>query len=145
MIALVQRVDEAKVVVGNDTISSIGKGILILLGINKGDTEQAARRLAGRCVQLRIFEDSGGKFNRCLLDVKGAALVVSQFTLVADTSRGRRPSFSDAEEPLRSKELYELFIESIRDCKIETGAGIFGERMHIALVNNGPVTIIMEE
>lgn len=145
MIALVQRVDEADVRVGSKTISSIGPGVLILLGVRKGDTDEKARRLAGRCVQLRIFEDDNGKFNRCLLDVNGAVLVVSQFTLLADTSRGRRPSFSDAEEPVRSRELYELFIESIRGCNIETVTGIFGARMHVGLVNNGPVTIIMEE
>lgn len=145
MIALVQRVDEANVRVGGETVSSIGPGILILLGVGKGDTDDGARRLADRCVHLRIFEDHAGKFNHSLLDVRGAALVVSQFTLLADTSRGRRPSFSEAEEPGRSRELYEIFIESIRACNVETETGIFGHRMLVGLVNNGPVTIIMEE
>ena len=145
MIALVQRVDGANVTVDGKTVSSIGPGILILLGVRKGDTDDSARHLAQRCCQLRIFEDQAGKFNRSLLDIKGAALVVSQFTLLADTSRGRRPSFSQAEEPVRSRELYEIFIESIRACSVETATGIFGQRMLVNLVNNGPVTIIMEE
>ena len=97
MVAVVQRVAEAKVSVREQTISSIGQGMLILLGIKKGDDQVKARRLAERCVNLRIFEDAQGKFNHSLKDIEGSALVVSQFTLIADTSRGRRPSFTDAE------------------------------------------------
>ena len=99
MIAVIQRVREAEVCVGEKTQSNIGRGILVLLGVKRGDDEPAARRLAERCINLRIFEDEQGKFNHSLKDIGGEALIVSQFTLLADTSRGRRPSFSDAEEP----------------------------------------------
>jgi D-tyrosyl-tRNA(Tyr) deacylase len=145
MIALVQRVAEAKVSVGNEIISSIGEGILVLLGIKKGDTEEKSKRLAGRCMHLRIFEDTEGNFNHSLKEIGGSALVVSQFTLLADTSRGRRPSFTDAEEPLRSERLYELFVGTLNTCGITTKTGSFGKRMQVQLVNNGPVTIILEE
>ena len=145
MTALIQRVSTAKVSVGAQAISSIDKGMLVLLGIRKGDTEDKARRLAERCSNIRIFEDPNGKFNLSLKDIGGAALVVSQFTLLADTTRGRRPSFTDAEEPGRSKELYEAFIQALIACGISTEAGVFGERMVVSLENNGPVTIILEE
>jgi D-tyrosyl-tRNA(Tyr) deacylase len=145
MVALIQRVSKAQVRVDGRIISSIKEGMLVLLGIRKGDTKDQAVKLAERCVNLRIFEDSGGKFNLSLKDTDGAALVVSQFTLLADTVRGRRPSFTDAEEPERSNELYELFIRAISDCGIETRGGVFGARMLVSLDNDGPVTIIMEE
>ncbi|UCF69748.1 MAG: D-tyrosyl-tRNA(Tyr) deacylase [candidate division WOR-3 bacterium] len=145
MIALVQRVAEANVSVGNETVSDISEGILVLLGIKKGDTEEKSKRLAERCVHLRIFEDEEGKFNYSLKDVGGSALVVSQFTLLADTSRGRRPSFTDAEVPERSRHLYEVFARTLNTWGIQTKTGSFGERMRIRLVNNGPVTIILEE
>jgi D-tyrosyl-tRNA(Tyr) deacylase len=115
-----------------------------LLGIRKGDTEEQARGLAARCRQVRIFEDDDGKFNRSLEDVKGEALVVSQFTLLADTSRGRRPSFTDAEEPDRARVLYEYFMDQLRSMNITTRSGVFGARMNVGLDNDGPVTIIME-
>ena len=145
MTALIQRVSRAKVSVGTQTISGIDQGMLVLLGIRKGDTEETAQRLATRCTNLRIFEDSNGKFNLSLKDIDGAALVVSQFTLLADTTHGRRPSFTDAEEPGRSKKLYEFFIQALIACGISTKAGAFGERMKVSLENNGPVTIILEE
>jgi D-tyrosyl-tRNA(Tyr) deacylase len=145
MIALIQRVSRAKVSVDSRTISNINEGILILLGIRKGDTADQANRLAERCVNLRIFEDSNGKFNFSLKDISGEALVVSQFTLLADTARGRRPSFSDAEEPEKSKELYELFIKAINKSGVHARGGIFGSRMLVSLDNNGPVTIKLEE
>ena len=145
MIALVQRVAEANVSVDNETVSSIGEGMLILLGIKKGDTEEKSKRLAERCVYLRIFEDAQGKFNHSLKDIGGSALVVSQFTLLADTSCGRRPSFTDAEEPQKSKHFYDIFARSLSTCGITTKTGSFGKRMLVKLVNNGPVTIILEE
>jgi D-tyrosyl-tRNA(Tyr) deacylase len=145
MIAVIQRVNRARVTVEDKMISEIGPGLLILLGIRKGDTEDQARGLSQRCANLRIFEDQGGKFNLSLLDLKGHALVVSQFTLLADTTRGRRPSFTDAEAPERAKDLYEFFIEQLKRSGLTVQGGIFGERMVVALDNNGPVTIIMEE
>lgn len=145
MIALIQRVSRAKVSVDSQTISNINEGLLILLGIRKGDTADQANRLADRCVNLRVFEDSNGRFNFSLKDISGEALVVSQFTLLADTARGRRPSFSDAEEPVKSKELYELFIKAINKSGVQARGGIFGARMLVSLDNNGPVTIAMEE
>jgi D-tyrosyl-tRNA(Tyr) deacylase len=145
MIAVIQRVANAGVRVNEQEISKIGSGFLLLLGVRKGDTVQKAGRLAQRCVNLRIFDDADGKFNLSLKDVSGEALVVSQFTLLADTSHGRRPSFTDAEEPDKSKELYEYFIEAIKECGIAAKGGVFGERMFVSLCNNGPVTIIMEE
>ncbi len=144
MIAVIQRVSQAKVTVEGKLISEIGPGLLILLGIRKGDTEEQARGLATRCRQVRIFEDDDGKFNRSLEDVKGDALVVSQFTLLADTSRGRRPSFTDAEEPGRARVLYEYFMDQLRSMNITTRGGVFGARMNVGLDNDGPVTIIME-
>jgi D-tyrosyl-tRNA(Tyr) deacylase len=145
MVALIQRVSKAQVSVDGRTISGIKEGMLVLLGIRRGDTKDQAVKLAERCVNLRIFEDSGGKFNLSLKDTDGAALVVSQFTLLADTARGRRPSFTDAEEPERSNELYEFFIRAMNDCGTEAMGGVFGARMLVSLDNDGPVTIIMEE
>jgi D-tyrosyl-tRNA(Tyr) deacylase len=145
MTAVIQRVSRAEVSVNRGTIAEINEGLLILLGIRKGDTVDDAQRLAERCVNLRVFEDSNGKFNFSLKDISGKALVVSQFTLLADTGRGRRPSFSDAETPERSKELYAEFIEAINKCGIQACGGVFGARMLVSLDNNGPVTIIMEE
>ncbi len=125
-------------------VSAIGEGLLILLGVKKGDTEKQAEDLAETCVNLRIFEDSKGKFNLSLKDINGEALVVSQFTLLADTSKGRRPSFTNAEEPVSAKRLYEFFIKKLKNFGISTKSGVFGERMLVSLENNGPVTIILE-
>ena len=145
MITVIQRVTQAKVSVDKQTVSEIGEGMLILLGIRKGDNAEKAQRLAERCTNMRIFEDADGQFNLSLKDIGGEALVVSQFTLLADTSRGRRPSFSHAEEPKKSEQLYNLFVQKLSACGIKTSAGVFGERMLVSLDNNGPVTIIMEE
>lgn len=145
MVAVVQRVAEAKVSVREQTISSIGQGMLILLGIKKGDDQVKARRLAERCVNLRIFEDAQGKFNHSLKDIEGSALVVSQFTLIADTSRGRRPSFTDAEAPERARAIYEDFIATFGSHGVTAEGGAFREHMSVSLVNDGPVTIILEE
>ncbi len=145
MIAVIQRVREAEVCVDKKTVSNIGAGILVLLGVKRGDDEGRAKRLAERCMNLRIFEDENGKFNHSLRDVGGEALVVSQFTLLADTSRGRRPSFTEAEEPGLAKEIYESFVDMFAVSGITAKSGSFGERMSVALVNEGPVTIILEE
>ena len=144
MKAVIQRVAMAKVIVKDKLISEIGPGMLILLGIKRGDSENQVRELAQRCSNLRIFEDNKGKFNLSLIDTKGEALVVSQFTLLADSSRGRRPSFTDAEEPEKAERLYELFISILNQLGILAKGGIFRERMIVSLDNNGPVTIIME-
>ena len=145
MIAVIQRVAKARVSVRELTISEINHGMVILLGIRKGDTVDQVSRLARRCVNLRVFEDSNGKFNLSLKDVGGEALVVSQFTLLADTSRGRRPSFTDAEEPQQSKVLYDSFVQDMISCGVSTKAGVFGEHMLVSLDNDGPVTVILEE
>lgn len=145
MIAVIQRVSEAEVCVGDKTLSSIGRGLLVLLGVKRGDNELKAKRLAERCLNLRIFEDEQGKFNHSLKEIGGEALVVSQFTLLADTSRGRRPSFSSAEEPKLAKMLYENFVNAISLAGVTARSGSFGERMSVALINEGPVTIILEE
>lgn len=144
MKAILQRVKSARVTVMDRLISEIGQGLLILLGVKSGDTEEQANELAQKCANLRIFEDSNGKFNLSILDIKGEALTVSQFTLLADVSRGRRPSFTDAEAPQRAKELCEFFITKLNEFGVPTKSGIFGERMIVSLDNNGPVTIILE-
>jgi len=145
MKAVIQRVARAKVNIKDSLISEIGPGILILLGIKKGDTENQATQLAKRCVNLRIFEDTAGRFNLSVKEIKGEALVVSQFTLLADTSRGRRPSFTDAEVPERANKLYEFFITALTNLGVPTKGGVFGGKMVVSLENKGPVTIIMEQ
>lgn len=145
MKAVVQRVACSKVTVDGRSVSEIGNGLMILLGIKKGDKDEQVRSLADRCAHLRMFEDRNGKFNLSIKDVHGEALVISQFTLLADVSRGRRPSFTDAEEPAKAKRLYELFISLLNDLGIPTRGGIFGEYMLVSLENRGPVTIILEE
>lgn len=144
MKALIQRVDRAEVTVDSEIISSIGKGILVFLGIKKGDTEKDIDYLVKKISQLRIFEDEKGKINLSLQDVKGEILVVSQFTLCADCRRGNRPSFDMAERPEIAKSLYEQFVAKIRELGISVSTGIFGASMKISLINNGPVTIMLE-
>lgn len=144
MKALIQRVDRAEVTVDSEIISSIGKGILVFLGIKKGDTEKDIDYLVKKISQLRIFEDEKGKINLSLQDVKGEILVVSQFTLCADCRRGNRPSFDMAERAEIAKSLYEQFVAKIRELGISVSTGIFGASMKISLINNGPVTIMLE-
>lgn len=144
MKAVLQRVAWARVDVAGETKSEIGPGLVILLGVRRGDTPEMAQELARRCAHSRIFEDEQGKFNRSLLDAGGQVLVVSQFTLLADTSRGRRPSFSDAEEPDQARIIYEDYVRHLRSLGIVTKTGVFGARMRVALENDGPVTLIME-
>jgi D-aminoacyl-tRNA deacylase len=121
----------------------IGAGLCVLLGVARGDTAEDAARLAGKIARLRIFQNDDGKFDRSLLDSGGAALVVSQFTLVADTAKGNRPSFTDAAPPEEAEPLYEAFCEALRELGAEVVTGVFGARMAVELVNDGPVTIIL--
>jgi len=117
--------------------------VCVLLGVARGDTPAEAERLAGRVARLRIFENDEGRFDRSLLDTGGAALVVSQFTLIADTAKGNRPSFSDAAPPEEAEPLYEAFCAALRELGVEVASGVFGARMQLELVNEGPVTIVL--
>jgi D-aminoacyl-tRNA deacylase len=144
MRVVVQRVREASVVVEERVASAIGPGVVVLLGVASGDGEEEARRLAGKVARLRIFENEDGRFDRSLLDVHGEALVVSQFTLIADTRKGNRPSFTDAAEPADAEPLYEAFCSALADEGVRVSRGVFGARMEVALANDGPVTIVLE-
>jgi D-tyrosyl-tRNA(Tyr) deacylase len=144
MLALVQRVREARVDVEGDAVSSIGPGLLVFLGVVKGDTREDIEYLARKLAGLRVFEDSGGKMNLSLRDTGGEALVVSQFTLAADTKKGNRPSFANAEEPGRAEALYDGFMEMLGAEGIRVKGGRFAARMEVFLINDGPVTIMLE-
>lgn len=144
MKAILQRVSRAHITVKDALVSEIGNGLFILFGAQKGDREEQTKTLADKCVHMRIFEDDSGKFNLSVKDIEGEILVASQFTLLADTSRGRRPSFTNAATPDKAEHLYEQFMKSCRDLGVSTKGGMFGERMVISLDNQGPVTIIME-
>ena len=144
MRALLQRVTAGKVTIGGTTSGEIGPGLVILLGVTGSDTLEDVRYLSAKCVELRIFEDEAGKMNRSLLDVGGAALIVSQFTLYGDASHGRRPSFTRAARPELAEPLYEAFIEAVRARGVPVGTGRFGAEMQVASVNDGPVTILFE-
>jgi D-tyrosyl-tRNA(Tyr) deacylase len=142
--AVVQRVSEASVSVGDDVVGAIGRGAAVLLGVASNDTEDDADRLAGKVARLRIFENEDGRLDGSLVDVDGEVLVVSQFTLIADTRKGNRPSFTDAARPEEAEPLYERFCAALQDEGIAVAQGVFGARMDVALVNDGPVTIILE-
>jgi D-aminoacyl-tRNA deacylase len=142
--AVVQRVSEARVRVGGEVVGEIGAGFCVLLGVSREDGEAEAARLADKVAKLRIFENEDGKFDRSLLDTDGAALVVSQFTLIAETAKGNRPSFSAAAPPEEAETLYERFCEGLRDLGVQVEAGVFRARMQVELVNDGPVTIILD-
>jgi D-tyrosyl-tRNA(Tyr) deacylase len=144
MRAVCQRVSEARVRVGSETVGEIGPGLCVLLGVARGDGPGEAARLAGKVARLRIFEDDAERFDRALLDVGGAALVVSQFTLLADTAKGNRPSFSDAAPPEQAEPLYERFCTELESLGVPVARGVFGARMAVELVNDGPVTIILD-
>jgi D-tyrosyl-tRNA(Tyr) deacylase len=141
-----QRVSEARVRVTGEVVGEIGVGLALLLGIERGDCDDDARRLAGKVARLRIFEDDAGKFDRSLLDVGGAVLVVSQFTLIADSKgqKGTRPDFSRAAPRAEAEPLYETFAAVFGELGIPFQTGVFGARMALELVNDGPVTIILE-
>jgi D-tyrosyl-tRNA(Tyr) deacylase len=141
---VLQRVTSGKVSVEGKTVASIGPGLVILLGIAPGDSETQARILAEKVAYLRIFEDEQGKMNRSLLEVGGEAIVVSQFTLYADTRKGRRPSFTDAAQPDLARPLVERFAALLRELGVPTQTGEFGAHMLVEIANDGPVTIILE-
>ena len=144
MRAVIQRVSEAKVTVDGRTMGEIGPGLLILLGVAEGDREADADTLARKCLDLRIFEDDAGKMNRSVLETGGAALVVSQFTLLADCRKGRRPSFTGAAAPEEANRLYEYFADRLRGAGVAVGTGEFGAMMDVASVNAGPVTLLLD-
>jgi len=144
MRAVIQRVSRAQVRIEGQTKGEIGKGLLILLGIGKGDTNREANNLLEKVIHLRIFEDAGGKMNLSLLDVSGDLMVISQFTLYADCRRGRRPSFTDAGSPEEAKALYDYFINQAKSRGMKVASGIFQAVMEVDLVNFRPVKILLE-
>lgn len=144
MRVVLQRVSAASVTVAGEKVAQIGRGLLLLVGVAQGDDEEEAKKLAKKTAELRIFSDSEGKFNLSLLDVGGQALVVSQFTLLADARRGRRPSFSQAAPPELAEPLVEGFASALREAGVPTQTGRFGARMAVELVNDGPVTIVLD-
>jgi D-tyrosyl-tRNA(Tyr) deacylase len=142
--AVVQRVAEASVSVGGEVRARCGHGLVVLLGIAAGDDAARAERLAGKIARLRVFEGPDGRLDRSLLDVGGEALVVSQFTLIADTRKGTRPSFTEAAAPDIAEPLYERFCSALEADGVPVARGVFGARMELALVNDGPVTIVLD-
>jgi D-tyrosyl-tRNA(Tyr) deacylase len=144
MRAVCQRVSEARVRVDGAVVGEIGPGLCVLLGVGRGDAGAEAERLAAKIARLRVFPDAAeGRFDRCLADVGGSALVVSQFTLLADTTKGNRPSFAEAAPPELAEPLYEGFCAALRGLGIPVEQGVFGARMAVELVNDGPVTILL--
>jgi D-tyrosyl-tRNA(Tyr) deacylase len=144
MRVIVQRVSRAAVRVDGEVVGRCGRGLLVLVGARHEDTSETAVRLAGKVARLRIFENDDGRFDRSLLDIDGEALVVSQFTLLANTAKGNRPSFTDAASPEQAEPLVERFCEALRAEGVPVSTGRFGARMEVELVNDGPVTIILD-
>ena len=144
MRAVVQRVSRARVTVAGQTCAEIGTGFLVLLGVAEDDTEDDARQLAGKIAGLRVFEDDQGKMNLALSDVNGAILVVSQFTLLGDCRKGRRPSFTAAARPELAESLYQVFVDTVARQGIEVATGRFRQHMEVELVNDGPVTLLLD-
>jgi len=144
MKAVIQRVRHASVVVGGETVGSIGPGLVVLLGAARGDSEDDVRWIARKMAEMRIFSDAEGKFNLGLSDVGGAILLVSQFTLLADTRKGRRPSFLDAAVPDEAEMLVNLCAQYLREMDIQVETGRFGAHMEVSLLNDGPVTILLD-
>ena len=144
MRAVIQRVKKSSVEVENRIISRIGRGLLVLLGVDQQDLRRDADYLVKKIANLRVFEDDRGKMNLSLLEIGGEMLVVSQFTLLGDCRKGRRPSFAAAAHPAKATELYEYFIDQAKNLEISIKAGRFGAMMDVSLVNDGPVTLILE-
>ncbi len=144
MRAIVQRVSRAKVTVEDEITGEIGLGLLVLLGVGREDRESDVSYLAEKIAGLRVFEDDAGKMNRSVVNVGGSVLAVSQFTLYGDVRRGKRPSFDEAAAPAKARELYELFVEQIRSAGLRCETGRFQETMKVELVNEGPVTILLD-
>lgn len=144
MRAVVQRVSRAAVRVDGRAVGEIGAGLLVLLGVANGDGAAEVDALAAKVARLRVFPDAGGRFDRSLVDVEGPALVISQFTLLANTAKGNRPSFSAAAAPEEAEPLYERFCGALRELGVPVAHGLFGARMEVELVNHGPVTILLE-
>lgn len=144
MKAVVQRVKSATLTVDGKLISSIDNGLVVFLGVKKGDIEECCQKIASKIANLRVFEDAAGKMNLSVKDVKGEVLLVSQFTLYGDCSHGNRPSFTLAEEPVRAKYLYEKCVENVRSLGVAVKCGVFGADMKILQLNDGPVTVEIE-
>lgn len=144
MIGLIQRVSQASVSVENTTIGEISQGLLLFLGVEKDDTPISVKNLARKVANIRIFEDEAGKMNKSLLDINGQILVISQFTLVANTQKGNRPGFSDAAPPALGQDLYNAFLSHFKDEYIPCQSGQFGANMQVALVNDGPATFTIK-
>ena len=143
MIALVQRVEKSSVVVEERVVGAIGAGLTVLLGVAAGDSEADADYLAAKVTNLRIFEDRHGKMNLSLREIKGQMLVVSQFTLLGDCRKGRRPSFANAAQPLPAEKLYQRFVQQVSAMGVDTQTGQFGAMMQVTIVNDGPVTLML--
>ena len=144
MKAVVQRVTQGSVTVNQQTVGAIGHGLVVLLAVARGDSEKHAQYLAEKLVQLRIFEDGSGKMNHSLLDTGGSMLIVSQFTLLGDCRKGRRPSFADAAPPEQAEALYEHFVRKVTQMGVPTATGRFRASMQVSLINDGPVTLVLE-
>ena len=144
MKALIQRVSAASVSVAGEVVGRIGRGLVVFVGVANGDTEKDARYLAQRTVNLRIFSDQAGRFNLSALDIQGELLLVSQFTLLADTRKGRRPSFTDAALPAQAEELFQQFVEQARATGLKVETGRFQQYMQVEIHNDGPVTIMLD-
>jgi len=144
MKACIQRVRRARVMVGGEVAGQIGTGMVVLLGVAAGDSLSDARTLAAKVASLRIFDDDQGKMNRSLAEVGGAMLVVSQFTLLADCRKGRRPSFTDAAPPELAAQLYQAFVEAVEQAGVPVATGRFRQHMEVELVNDGPVTLVLD-
>ena len=144
MRAVIQRVSEASVTVDQQTVGAIGQGLMVLLGVAQGDTLQEAKSLAEKTAGLRIFEDDAGKMNRSVEEIGGSLLVVSQFTLLGDCRKGRRPGFTDAAPPELADQLYEEYVAALRSRGVNVATGVFRADMQVALVNDGPVTMLLD-
>jgi len=145
MKVILQRVTRARVIIDNQEVGCVGQGLLLLVGIHKDDTPEAIDFLAAKCADIRVFADDQGKMNLSLREVHGEALVVSQFTLLGDCRKGRRPSYADAAPPEKGKELYERFVKQLRKHVPSVQTGVFGAMMQVELINDGPVTLVMEK